>query len=550
MNPQAIEATLRVFGEKVENRIQMETGYDFNKRFYIEGTAPSDTLRVTNLTFFDEIVMRYDLPNQATSSYYWLKYLTKCDPTPKSLYTKWLLRRWFAGEFRLMEDVSQAGDLLDLFHHGKPHLPVERRDINRIKSMDDLRTLVASLPEDLRSQRQQDRDVGLQLIATGEAEVFHDDDAIRIIIPKTKEAAIYFGRNTRWCTSALYGNMFDSYANDGPLYIILFKAENIRWQFHFKSAQFMDEQDKPLSRDTIRESAVYGLMDWKAAFKANATNFIYLPKPTVREKVKGLRIDGVSLQYIENPTREEIIAGITSYPPNILNDRFDEPEYRRIAIGNSGTAAGRLIRDMDDVTPEEFDLASQQDPRIIYYLREDQITEKLALNSMRGFLEQKRYPRGRYSTDYYRGDSPLAAYYRDDVKRDHPLYMIPVPLINAEMIILFHAAQGFHEPIKASKLRGQSIEENRRLEERVYKVYRALQEMAFYRGKSHYYDETFAETLAIVQRYMPLHEAERFGSQQGSRLMSRTLGEFSKAADRLTSRMSLDRLSRKRYSFI
>jgi hypothetical protein len=68
-------------------------------------------------------------------------------------------------------------------------------------------------------------------------------------------ASCFFGRNTRWCTTSRdkNDNMFNAYAKDGPLFVILDKQSNKRWQFHFdlgqsmelrmQQNQFMDEKD-------------------------------------------------------------------------------------------------------------------------------------------------------------------------------------------------------------------------------------------------------------------------------------------------------------------
>jgi len=41
--------------------------------------------------------------------------------------------------------------------------------------------------------------------------------------------------------------MFEYYNNKGPLYIILQKSTNTRWQFQFESSQYMDEKDNEIN---------------------------------------------------------------------------------------------------------------------------------------------------------------------------------------------------------------------------------------------------------------------------------------------------------------
>jgi hypothetical protein len=55
--------------------------------------------------------------------------------------------------------------------------------------------------------------------------------------------------------------MFDEHNEDGPLYIILQKSTNTRWQFHFESEQFMDEKDNGIDIVDFLKShkKIYGI---------------------------------------------------------------------------------------------------------------------------------------------------------------------------------------------------------------------------------------------------------------------------------------------------
>jgi hypothetical protein len=80
----------------------------------------------------------------------------------------------------------------------------------------------------------------------GEAETVFENAAVRIIVPKNEAASCYYGQGTRWCTAGRDNNMYDRYASDGDLYILLPKQpdyEGEKYQLHFSSNQFMDEGD-------------------------------------------------------------------------------------------------------------------------------------------------------------------------------------------------------------------------------------------------------------------------------------------------------------------
>jgi hypothetical protein len=82
----------------------------------------------------------------------------------------------------------------------------------------------------------------------GQAKTVFENDSVRIIVPKDQNAACYYGQGTRWCTASTKGaNYFNQYSKDGNLYILLPKKpkhEGEKYQLHFSSGQFMDEEDR------------------------------------------------------------------------------------------------------------------------------------------------------------------------------------------------------------------------------------------------------------------------------------------------------------------
>ena len=177
------------------------------------------------------------------------------DPTPNKEYTAWLVGNYARGGIARFEDIAaRAVPALKRFHALKTtrRIPVEERDIGRVRGLAALEDLVAGHGAvDTTSARKQEAEREKRFFDDGEAELFYDDAAVRVVIPRTEEASKWFGVNTRWCTAAANNNMFGSYASDGPLYIVLDKAANERYQFHFESGQYMDETDSDLEYDGL-----------------------------------------------------------------------------------------------------------------------------------------------------------------------------------------------------------------------------------------------------------------------------------------------------------
>jgi hypothetical protein len=180
-----------------------------------------------------------------------IEYIATFDPSPNRQYAQWLVIRWLKNGFQL-EDLARAKEYLEYFHRFKSRL--EKKDINAYPNLPDLYNAIASLlqqAEEPVSARDEKRQLANRMSKPPEANVLHNDDEIRVVHPLTQEASCYWGQNTQWCTAAVNNNYFHSYNDRAPLYIILFKATNKRFQFQFDgspggSDSFMDERDSPI----------------------------------------------------------------------------------------------------------------------------------------------------------------------------------------------------------------------------------------------------------------------------------------------------------------
>lgn len=85
------------------------------------------------------------------------------------------------------------------------------------------------------------------------AEKVFETDKIVIIHPLTQEASCTYGAGTKWCTAAEKNNMFNTYNSKGPLYILIDKVTNDKYQLHFETDQFMDAEDKPVSLKNLTQ---------------------------------------------------------------------------------------------------------------------------------------------------------------------------------------------------------------------------------------------------------------------------------------------------------
>ena len=166
------------------------------------------------------------------------------DPTKNKEYTVFLAKMYAGGGWGAhIEDLeSKIKPALAKFHllKLKKKIPAPRNDIMRYADLADFVSVVDEYP-DPEEKQQADK---------GTAKTVFENDAVRIVVPEDQTAACYYGQGTRWCTASRTStNYFGHYSKDGPLYILLPKKpqhEGEKYQLHFASGQFMNEEDYPV----------------------------------------------------------------------------------------------------------------------------------------------------------------------------------------------------------------------------------------------------------------------------------------------------------------
>lgn len=91
-----------------------------------------------------------------------------------------------------------------------------------------------------KSNKQEDKES-----KEGAKKIFEDDTWL-IITPLTKEAAIEYGKGTKWCTSALKENQFEMYNVNGRLYYIINKKDNEKYAVYYHNTLIRNAKDKTI----------------------------------------------------------------------------------------------------------------------------------------------------------------------------------------------------------------------------------------------------------------------------------------------------------------
>ncbi len=254
----------------------------------------------------------------------------------------------------------------------KKKLPPEQRDLNRLKSLSDLEAIVDQFDEqDLQSQSQQTKSVEQQMYERGDARLIHDDAQVKVVQPLTEKGSCYFGINTKWCTAGKEGNRFNSYAQGGPIYIVLIKKQNRRYQFHwcesvdhhivdlgfgsielsdmdkkklqYDTSQFMDEQDKPINPHKLADQ--YPVL-WKifGPIAKKNKSLVLNPNPSHELQHELVDMDPFQIQYIKDPSVDLQMQAVMAIPEVIkyisdphesvkqLHDQMTGPKKQQDAL--------------------------------------------------------------------------------------------------------------------------------------------------------------------------------------------------------------------------
>jgi len=163
------------------------------------------------------------------------------------------------------EDFYKVKEYLRLFDKFINQIPNEFRDINKFKNINDLYDVIKQF-EGGEDEISTSKTSEIKDIKKNEVEKVFENSGWLIMIPKTERASCLIGKGTKWCTAAdQSNNMFDHYNQDGPLYVMVDKYNETKYQLHFESEQLMNADDRAVSASyffdhIVEDSAVFDFL--------------------------------------------------------------------------------------------------------------------------------------------------------------------------------------------------------------------------------------------------------------------------------------------------
>ena len=323
----------------------------------------------------------------------------------KGKYGRFLLDCYLNDKFR-NEDLmgglnSTIGQAISLFDKHKSKLPENMRSVYALNKATG--KVLYQSPGDLwNSVKQFQGELSGKELKKEEQEriyretefVYKDEETgFQIISPLTEESAKWWGKGTRWCTSAENDNMFWAYAKKAPLFVIIMpNCDKLQLWKYKNNIQFMDEADNNVSLDYIEqnwnilEPICLWLNDLKfipekyrtkelceLVIKQNGIALEFIPKELITEELCELAVkqNGWSLDFVPEylKTKEmcKLAVKQSGWAIKYVPEEYITKEMCELAVKNDGYALQYVPEKL--ITEELCELAVKNDGRIIFFIK-------------------------------------------------------------------------------------------------------------------------------------------------------------------------------------
>lgn len=239
-------------------------------------------------------------------------------------------------------------NLIEFYNLSKKNqIPLNKKDINNVISVSELFDIVFDAKENI-SKTQFKKKVKSQ------AKKVYENEKYLIVEPNSKEAACYYGKDTKWCISAAQSaNYFDDYVNRG--YKFLFIIDKLAAENKVAIAYKKEDSSEEHEEESIQafDSEDNKIRPGKLHFDEDITNFInsylktdifhsFSPEEWIKKLPESLKEPGEflteansnelleALSYIAKHGIVYIPAftGLAEYFINFILKRFDNSNFR------------------------------------------------------------------------------------------------------------------------------------------------------------------------------------------------------------------------------
>ncbi|ASV44060.1 hypothetical protein PBI_SCTP2_45 [Salicola phage SCTP-2] len=209
--------------------------------------------------------------------------------------------------------------------------------------------------------------------------IAHEDNEKMVVIPLTKDASCYYGKNTKWCTSGNENNKFNEYfyLKNIVLFYVYMKTNNEKFAAVYSKMlnkfEYFNNMDEGIDESQFKkqtdittdelyiwynenEEKIESMRDINNASEEDQLNIIQLninkfpsiKNPSEKLQLEAVKEDGLIIKQIKNPSDDVKLEAIKNKPSSI--DFIDNPteEMKMKAVTQSGPS----IRFIDNPTEE------------------------------------------------------------------------------------------------------------------------------------------------------------------------------------------------------
>ena len=298
----------------------------------------------------------------------------------KGKYVRFLIEAFLNNKF-LEEDLigglnSTVGQAISLFDKHKSKLPEDMRSVFKYSSPGDLWKAVKQFEGELSGKELKKEE---QEKIYRETEFVYKDEktGFQIVSPLTEESAKWWGKGTRWCTSAENNNQFLNYEQKAPLFILLMPNGDKLQLWKYKNGiQFMDETDNKVSLEYIEQNwnILKSICLWFQCIN-------YIPQKYQTRELCELAIKhgDMALPFIAEhfKTKElcELAVKKNGWSLEYVPEEYKTSELCKLAVKQSGWALSFVPYKLR--TKELCELAIRQNGMALKFVPDELRTEKL-----------------------------------------------------------------------------------------------------------------------------------------------------------------------------
>jgi ABC-type uncharacterized transport system permease subunit len=246
--------------------------------------------------------------------------------------------------------ISTTADALALYHllRSKKLIGAEHADIGRFRTADQFTEFMASQDAKFRGKY---------------TEIFRDSK-LEVAQLLDKTAAAWWGQGTQWCTKDQNKNQYEDYAKQGPVYVIVDRVNNTRYQLWWDQTDADEFEFKDVRNKEFNPTQLPFYHQLRLIFAPLHPHLMWQTNPSLAVQLAAVQEYSDAIQWIRNPSLQVQLAAVRQNSRAIRHIPNPEPDVQLAAVEQYGDA----IRHIPNPEPDVQLAAVRQNGRAIEFI--------------------------------------------------------------------------------------------------------------------------------------------------------------------------------------